>query len=148
MRFIIPIAFIILLAVILWVGYGLDPSPVPFSKLINEPERYNGRTISVEGIYVNGWGWTILTEYAAYIGTGNNRELKPVGDSIWMENPVPQEIQAQLYKITNPAGEIAYYGKLKISGKFETGGRYGPSNQFKYRITTKKVELLDWTLPE
>jgi hypothetical protein len=147
MRFIIPIAFIVLLAVILWVGYGMDPSSVPFSELVSEPERYNGRTISVEGIYVNGWGWTLLTEYVAYIGTGNTRELKPVGDSIWFEGQIPQEIQGRLYQIT-AAGETAYYGKLKVSGVFETGGSYSPANQFKHRITAKKVELLDWTLPE
>jgi hypothetical protein len=147
MKLIIPIAAVALLAVILWIGYGME-SAVPFGKLVDEPERYNGRTVTVEAIYVNGWGSTVLTEYVAYIGTGSARELKPVGDSIWFEGQILREIQDQLYKISTPPGEVAYYGKLKATGVFEGGGRYGPANQFKYRLTAKKVELLDWALPE
>jgi hypothetical protein len=148
MRVIIPIAFIVLVAVILWIGYGIDAAPVPFSKLVSEPERYNGRTVTVEAIYVNDGEEVLLTEYVAYIGTGDARELKPVGDSIWFEGPISQEIQDQLYKITNPAGETACYGKLKVAGVFETKGKYGPANRFKYRLTVKTAALLDWTPPE
>ena len=148
MRVIIPIAFIVLLAIILWVGYGMDAAPVPFSKLVNEPEQYSGRTVTVEAIYVNGWETSLLTEYVAYIGNGSNRELKPVGDSIWLEGPIPQEIQDRLFKITSPAGESAYYGKFKVTGLFETEGKYGAMDQFKYRLTVKNVELLEWTPPE
>jgi hypothetical protein len=141
-------AFVILLAVILWLGYGIDAAPVPFSKLVSEPERYNGRTVTVEAICVDGWGTVVLTGYAAYLGTGSARELKPVGDSIWFDGLVPQEIQDQLFKITNPAGEVSYYGKLKVKGVFEAGGSYGPVNQFKYCLTAKNMEHLDWAPPE
>jgi hypothetical protein len=147
MRVIIPIASIVILVVILYFGYGMNTA-VPFSKLVSEPERYNGRTITVEAIYFNGWEWVLLTEYVAYIGTGSARELKPVGDSIWFDGLIPQKIQDQLYKITSAAGETAYYGKLKVTGLFETGGNYGLMNRFKYQLTAKNVELLEWTPPE
>jgi hypothetical protein len=145
MRVIIPIAFIILLALILWFGYGMDTAPVLFSKLVGEPEGFNDRTVTVEAIYVSCGELTLLTEYVIYLGTGSGRELKPVGDSIWLEGQIPQEIQNQLFQITIPA---SFYGKLKVTGLFETEGGYGPADQFKYRLTAKKVELLDWTPPE
>jgi hypothetical protein len=148
MRVIILIAFIVLVAVILWIGYGIDAAPVLFSKLVSEPERYNGRTVTVEAIYVNDGEGALLTEYVAYIGTGDARELKPVGDSIWFEGPISQEIQDKLYKIAGLAEASVIYGKLKVAGVFETKGKYGPANRFKYRLTAKTVALLDWTPPE
>jgi hypothetical protein len=148
MKVFIPIAAIVLLAVILWIGYGMDPTPLNVNKLVGSAEGYNGRTVTVEAIYVSGGEGTLLTEYVTSLGTGSTRELKPVGESIWFDGTLPPELQGQLHEITSPAGETSYYGKLKVTGLFESGDSYGPVNQFKYRLTAEKVKALDWTPPE
>jgi hypothetical protein len=148
MRAIVIVASILLLLGILGTGCGTGAALVSFSDLTSNPKQYSGKTVTVEGIYVRGWEWILLTDSVAFIGTGDARELRPVGESIWFAGLIPQDIQDNLYQYTSPAGDNSYFGKIKATGLFETEGKYGQMNRYKYRLTASKVELLEWTPPE
>jgi hypothetical protein len=148
MRVIVLITTVILLCGALSSGCGTGPTPVTFNDLVSEPEQYSGKTVIVEGIYVRGWEWIVLADSVAFIGTGDFRELVPVGESMWFGGLVPEEVQDNLYTYTSAAGDASYYGKIRATGLFETEGKYGHMNLYKYRFTASKIELLEWTPPE
>ena len=131
-------------------GCGGDAKSVAvtINDLITNPEQYSGKTVTVEGIYVRGWEVDVLAESAAFLGTGKAKELKPVGATIWFAGLVPVEVQNGLYKFDSAQFGVQSYGKVRVTGLFETEGDYGNMNQYKYRITATKIELLDWTPPE
>ncbi len=129
-------------------GCGAKATAVPFNDLVAEPEQYNGKTVTVEGIYLRGWEWIILTESVAFLGTGGSKELRPVGQSIWFAGLMPNEVQEGLYRYVSPAGDATYYGKVKVTGVFECDGNYGNMKAYKYRITAEEIELLEWTPPQ
>ena len=144
----IRLAVILIILSLFCTGCGAKAAAVSFNELVSSPDKYSGKTVSVEGIYVRGWEWILLADAVAYAGTGANRELRPVGDSIWFASLMPKEVQDKLYVYKSPAGDTTYYGKIKATGLFETEGEYGHMNLYKYRFTATKVELLDWTPPE
>jgi hypothetical protein len=129
-------------------GCGAKPAGVTFNDLFSTPEKYSGKAVTVAGIYMRGWEWLILADAVAYIGTGNTRELKPVGDSIWFAGLMPKDVQDKLSQFTSHTGDTTYFGKLRVTGIFETEGKYGNMNAYKYQITASKVELMDWTPPK
>lgn len=149
MKAIMRLAISLITLLMLCAGCGAAP---PVSTTINEltsnPAQFSGKTVTFEGIYVRGWEWLLISDSVAYIGSGDARELRPVGDSIWFAGLVPKEIQDGLYSFRSATGDTTYFGKVRVTGKFETEGGYGHTNQYKYRITATKVELLDWTPPE
>lgn len=137
-----------LLLFILVTGCGGSGVDVTLAELVTQPQQYSGKIVTVEGIYLNGWGATILVENVQFTGSGDTKELEPVGNSIWFAGFLPKDIRADLYQYTSPEAGPEHYGKVKITGLFETEGDYGNMNQFKYRITIEKAELLNWTPPE
>jgi hypothetical protein len=115
--------------------------------LVSSPEQYNGKTVTVEGIYIRGWEWVLLAEDAALIGNKGVNEIQPVGETIWFAGLIPIDVQKKLHKHSITETESQYYGKVKVTGLFEYGARYGHMNAYKYRITATEIEALDWTLP-
>jgi hypothetical protein len=130
-------------------GCGGSPQPTAtLNDLVTKPEQFSGKTVTVDGIYVNGWESTVLTENITFSGSSEARELKASENSIWFAGFVPLDISDKLYQHTSPLAGPQHYGKLRVTGLFETGGKYGNTYLFKYRITVKSVEMLDWTPPE
>ncbi len=118
------------------------------NELTSNPEQYNGKTVTVDGIYINGWESTVLAEGIAFIVGGDSKELEAVGDSIWFAGFLSQDIRDRLYSYTSPGAGPQRFGKIRVTGLFESNGKYGNMNAYKYRITVQKAELLDWTPPE
>ncbi len=130
-------------------GCSRDGGPtVSFRELVSQPALYSGKTVTVDGIYVNGWEWTFLAGDITFTGSGDTKEIKPVGEAIWFSGFLPPGIRENLYEHYSLATDTVKYGKLRVTGIFETEGKYGNMNAYKYRITVEKVELLDWTPPE
>jgi hypothetical protein len=117
------------------------------TELVSQPDKFNDKTITVDGIYVIGWEWTVLADDIKFTGSGNPKELNVIGNSIWFAGIIPPDIMSRLYQYTSPAAGPQHFGKIRVTGRFESG-KYGNWDEYKYRITASKVELLDWTPPE
>jgi len=140
---------ILSILILLCAGCGADsPVSVTINELVSEPEKYSGQTVTLEGIYLHGWEWTLLAEAVTFLGEGDSRELKPVGQSIWFAGLIPADVQSGLYQYETPGAGIQNYGKVGVTGVFEYGGRYGHMNAYKYRITASEIVLLEWTPPK
>lgn len=127
---------------------GNSAASATLDDLVSHPEQYSGKTVIVEGIYINGWEWTVLADGIAFLGDEKPKELTIVGNSIWFAGIIPLETRNQLYDYTSPGAGQQHFGKLRVTGLFESGGKYGYLSQYKNRITADKVELLDWAPPE
>lgn len=127
-------------------GGGAD-QPVTFSQLISQADRYNGKTVTLEAFYFSGFEISALSESVGPAGFEPWR-IVPTGTLIWATGNVSPELFDQLYAQTfTPSGYTERLGKLKITGKFETGSRYGHLDAYQYRITITDAELLEWTPP-
>jgi hypothetical protein len=126
----------------------LTAPEVPFSSLVSEPERYNGKTVTTEGIYIHGWEWSLLAESITFSGSGDYRHLEPVGQAIWFAGGMPKEVHDRLYQHSSLGAGTEYFGKVKVIGRFDYGGQYGHMSASKYQFTFSEVELLDWVPPE
>jgi hypothetical protein len=116
--------------------------------LTSNPQSFNGKTITVEGVYISGWESTVLAEDISFTVKDNTKELNISGTPVWFAGTLPLEIQNKLYQNTSPAAGPQHFGKIIATGLFEYGGNYGYGKIYKYRITASKIELLDWEPPE
>lgn len=135
----------VFLTVISCGGSGVN---VTLAELVAQPQQYSGRTVTVEGIYLNDWAATVIAEDVRFTGGGDTKELILYGNSIWFSGFLSKEIRAELYQYTSPEAGPQRYGKIRATGLFETEGKYGNMNQYRYRITVDSAELLDWTPPQ
>ena len=140
--------------------------PITFAQLISKADEYNGKTVTLEAFYFSGFriddlaGSLKLEAFdisrfktdaltgSLKTATSVERRMVPVGTLVWVEGGIPQELQDKLFKQSNTtSGYIEYFGKLKIWGKFETGGEYGHFYSYQYQINITRAELLEWTPP-
>ncbi len=120
---------------------------ITFSQLISQADKYNGRTVTFEAFYFGGFEISALAESVGPAVSDVSR-IVPNGALIWVESGITQELHDKFYKQNNtPSGYTEYIGKLKISGKFETGGKYGHLDAYQYQMAITSAELLDWSPP-
>jgi hypothetical protein len=128
-----------------------SPGTVTFSRLMDKPESFNGQEITIEGFYFHAFESSIFT--AALQPSKDTPEyLVPVEPFIWVEGGLPIDVFDKLTVENRPNSPPSRYGKVRITGKFQYGGRYGHVGGFSYQITISttdpKVELLPWEPPE
>lgn len=70
--------------------------------------------------------------------------LIPQGRMLWVEGGIPSEIYDRLYE-QEMMGPEERYGKMKVTGVFEYGGRYGHLGGHDAQITPSEFELLPWS---
>ena len=127
------------------VGTG-EVGSVTFDELFSRPEEYNGSEVVLTGFYFHGWETTVLSERLEYTGRAEGH-LWPQGRMVWIEdNPVPRDIYDRLYQ-QELIGPLERYGKLRIKGMFEHGGRYGHGGGLIAQIVPSEAELLSWSPP-
>ena len=116
---------------------------VTFEKLFSNPQKYNGKSIVFEGFYFQGFESNLLCEGIGPSGYAEGH-LTPKGNFLWVEGGLPLEIYNQLYQ-QNMMGPSERFGKVRIKGIFNYGGKFGHMGAFSYQITLSEVELLPWT---
>jgi len=116
-----------------------------FDQLLVRPTQFNGRTVSVEGFYFHGFEVIVLCERLDYSGYASGH-LIPVGEKIWIEGSIPPDVYDNLYQ-QEMMDPIEYFGKIRITGKFEHGGKYGHLDAYTCQIIPDKVKLLPWSPP-
>ena len=68
----------------------------------------------------------------------------PKGKMVWIEGGIPGEVYEALNQ-QSMMGPNELYGRVRITGKFEYGGKYGHLGAYESEIVPSIVELLDWS---
>jgi len=131
----------------LTLGGCAGASNITFSQLISQADRYNGKTVTLDAFYFGGWEVSVISESVGPSSTGVWR-IVPAGTPVWVEGGISQDLQSKLMGQSDGfSGHTERLGKLRITGRFETGGKYGYLGGYRYQITISKAELLDWSPP-
>lgn len=126
---------------------SISNQTITFAQLISQANKYNGKTVTFEAFYFSGFEISALSESVGPSNSGVWR-IVPKGTLIWVESGIAQEIYNKLYGQTDtPSGYTERIGKLRIAGKFETGGKYGHLDAFEHKIAITHAEILEWTPP-
>ncbi len=140
------VLLITLIALVPGCGTGSAEETLTFSELITGADNYNGKTITVEGFYFSGFEITALAGSLGHAQYDPDR-IVPQQPLIW--TMLERGIQAELDTQTDtPSGYPEYFGKVRVTGTFETGETYGHMNAYNYRLTVSKTEVLGWTQSE
>ena len=118
---------------------------ITLAELTSDPVRYNGKEINVEGFYFGGFEVQVIAERLEYSGYAEGH-LVPKGEMIWVEGGIPVDVYNE-FPTQDMMGPTERYGKVRISGKFEYGGKYGHLGEWDLRISPAKVEILEWFPP-
>ncbi|MFC1873388.1 hypothetical protein ACFLW3_01065 [Chloroflexota bacterium] len=118
---------------------------VAFEQLFLIPDHYNGKDITIEGYYYQGWETIVLSEKLVYSGYAPGHII-PDGEMLWIEQGVPKEIYDNAYQ-QQMIGPLERYGKVMMTGKFEYGEKYGHLGGFDSQIIPLDVELVPWSPP-
>ena len=121
------------------------PAEMTVEQLMSNPEKYNGNVVTVSGYYFHGWETVLLCEGLKYSGLAEGH-IGPDGERMWIEGGLPLEVYENLY-VQYDMGPEERYGKIRVKGKFETGGQYGHVDSHRSQITPQEVELLPWSPP-
>ena len=120
---------------------------VSFADLISQADNYNGRTVTLNAYYFTGFEISAISGSVGPAPYDSGR-IVPTGTLIWATGGIPEGIYNKLYVQTDtPSGYDEHVGELKITGVFETGGKYGHLDAYSYRIAITNAELLEWSPP-
>lgn len=144
------IAFILVLSLMSSVLTGCSNSAdrtVTFEQLISQADKYNGQSVTLEAFYFGGFEISALSG-AVGPSTSGVWRIVPTGTLIWVEGGISEEVYKKLYQQTDtPSAYPERIGKLKVTGKFETGGQYGHLDAYQYQIAITSAEILEWSPP-
>jgi len=121
-------------------------SEIPLEQLFSTPHKYSGKYVITEGFFFGGFEVIVLSENLEYSGYAEGH-LIPKGRMLWLEGGIPKEVYDRLYQ-QQMMGPSERYGKIRVEGKFEYGGKYGHLGGYNYQIIPSQVELLPWSPPE
>ena len=116
---------------------------VTFDQLCTNPDQYNSSYVTIEGFYFHGFEVIVLSDKLEYSGYAEGH-LAPRGRMLWIEGEIPEEVHDQLYQQTMMGPEECY-GKVRLKGKFEYGGKYGHAGGYSSQIIPSEIELLEWS---
>jgi hypothetical protein len=117
-----------------------NPREVTFVQLFTSPDQYNGSLITIEGFYFQGFEVNVLSEKLENSGYVPEH-LIPKGKMVWIEGGIPKEVYDKLSQ-QQMMGPLERYGKIRITGRFEYGGKYGHLGGYNSQITPNEVKLL------
>ena len=118
------------------------PPELTVGQLMSSPEKYNGDVVIVSGFYFHGFETIVLCEDLKYSGYSENHMI-PEGRYLWIEGGLPLEVYDALY-IQTEMGPNERYGKIEVTGKFDTGGQFGHLGAYDSKIVPSEAKLLPW----
>lgn len=126
-----------LLSVLVLAACGQD-SALSVQKLVSDASQYNGKQITVNGFYLKGGENPAASVLAPVISTlDNGLSARANGDIIWVDG-FPDAVLSQLHQ----PGDSTY-GLVRMTGQFETGGKYGPEGRYKYHMQVASAESIE-----
>jgi hypothetical protein len=146
-KYVLPLLIACSLISVILAGCGGGNGSVNFSQLISQAAKYNGQTVTLEAFYFSGFEIAAISGSLEPSTFGAGR-IQPAGSLVWVKGGLSQDVYNQLQIQTDtPSGYAEHFGKLRVTGKFETGGKYGHLDAYQYQITITSAELLEWTPP-
>ncbi len=140
---------LLVILVLAWVPAGCSAitgageDTLTFSELIARADDYNGKTVTVEGFYFSGFEITAL---AGVLGQAEFDPERTVPEQPLIWTMPERGLQSELHTQTKtPSGYPEYFGRVRVTGKFETGETYGHMNAYNYRLTATSTVVLEWT---
>jgi len=118
---------------------------VTLEQLFTNPDKYNGKQVIVEGFYFQGFEVQVIAERLEISGYAEGH-LVPKGKMLWVEGGIQREIYDK-FNQQQQMGPLERFGKVKITGKFEYGEKYGHVGGFDSQIIPLDVELVPWFPP-
>jgi len=152
LAYLLVIVFLSILSV-LWAmslifapGCGHDKDQeVTFKELLANPSEYDGKGITIVGFYFQGFEVSVIAENLEYSGYAEGH-LVPKSEMVWIEGGIPREIFNSLY-LQSMMGPEERYGKVRVTGTFEYGEKYGHLGGYNSQIIPSDVVLLEWSRP-
>lgn len=106
--------------------------------LLQKAQAFDGQEVTVDGAYVWRPGDPSLSVLALGVSTlDNGLDAQPLGDPIWVDDFPPEET-AYLHR----PGD-AVYGFVRVRGRFETNGGFGPNGQYKHRLQVVQARPIE-----
>jgi hypothetical protein len=144
------LSFILVLCILSLAIAGCSSSTeqtITFSQLISQADKYNGKLVTFEAFFFAGFEIQALSGSVGPSTSGPWR-IVPTGTLIWVKGGITQEILNQMVSQTvTPSGYTEHIGKLKVTGNFEAGSKYGHLDAYQYQINITSAELLEWSPP-
>ncbi len=112
-----------------------DTSSLYVPDLVSRAQEFNGKVVSVQGAYVERDGKTVLALGVSTLDNG--LDAQPLGDPIWVEG-VPATLGNELHR---PGDSV--YGFVRVTGRFEAGGKFGPDGAYVNRIQVASAEAIE-----
>jgi hypothetical protein len=112
-----------------------DTSSLYVPDLLSRAQELNGKDVTVQGAYLERDGRTLLALGVSTLDNG--LDAQPLGDPIWVDN-FPGAAASELHR----PGD-AVYGFVKVTGRFESGGKYGPDGAYAHRIQIASAEAIE-----
>jgi len=125
-------------------GHGKDQE-VTFQELLANPTEYNGKGITIVGFYFQGFEVSVICENLEYSGYAEGH-LVPKSEMVWIEGGIPSDVYNQLYQ-QQIMGPEERFGKVRVTGTFEYGEKYGHLGGYNSKIIPSNVVLLEWSPP-
>ena len=146
-RYLIILSIILLVVFGITIGYNAlnkdKVHEVDLEKIFTSSDQYNGKNVIIEGFYFHGWEIIVLCEKLEPSGYAEGHFV-PGGRMIWVEGGIPKDVYEMLYK-QEMMGPEERFGKIRIQGIYEYGGKYGHLGGFSSQIISLKVDQLQWS---
>ncbi len=131
------LAILLLVSTVLLAACGTGKDVLYVQDVIQEAQTYTGQEITIDGAYV----WRpdpMISVLALGVSTlDSGLDARPLGDAIWVED-FPADITADLHR----PGD-AVYGFVRVTGRFETNGTFGPEGQYQHRLQVMQAEPIE-----
>jgi hypothetical protein len=132
-----------LAAILAVLSAGCGSSAVDISKLLSKPADYNGKVVTFDAFYFSGFEIQVLA--AGLTHPPSSKDWVPAPPNIWITGNIPQSVLDQLYKQTGtPSGYDEHYGKMRVTGTFQYGGKYGHMDAYRYQLVATDATILNW----
>ena len=119
---------------------SIEGTSVTFEQLLSNPNKYNGKEITIEGFVFLGFETMVLSEELKHSGYAEGH-LVPGERMLWIEGGIPIDIHGELHE-QHMMGPSERYGRVLARGVFQYGGQYGHLGAYKYQIILSEIQLL------
>lgn len=116
---------------------SLGEGKVSFFELQNNPDQYNGQTVTTQGYYF--WNSMIWVMAEGVTTEEDGSSPQPIGSPIWMEGFPPDKSTS-----LNVGPNNSYvWGKVEVTGSFQTGGGFGRDGAYQSILYVESASPLE-----